>query len=327
MKKLLILFLFLLSFFLIHGKVLASDLDVTCEATYCILSAKDPVFSPEVKWAPGKTESREILIKNTDTNSKEIYIKARDHETSAKELDSYMNITLSDNGSMIWQGTLADFIEADEIEVVNLGAGKEFILQIEAEMAETIPNDMMGKSSVFNFGFGFEGQSSDFQDENAEEETDSDNSGDSGSSGTSSSDGIGSEDLDNTDTQNQNLITNAFNRLFGVFAGVDEGARAATVAGDQNTTGNERDTLGAGANECRENYLWVLFLITQVIFALTLLLKRFKERLKLLIAGHSFLFIVTVIAIYFISCFLWPILISIIIFQAPLIWLLYKNSK
>jgi hypothetical protein len=330
MKKLFFLFLFFISFFLVQGKVLAYELEVNCGATFCSLSAYSPIFSPDLKWTPGKTESREILIKNTDSLSKEIYIKARDHNTSTKELDSYMNITLIDGSARVWQGTLSDFIDAEKIKVKDIAGGEEDTLRIEAQLISSIPNDMQGKSSVFNFGFGFEGESGGSEDINDDEGSDSNSSNDSNSSGTSSSGSGSSEGVNSTSAeagiQNPNLLTTAFNRVFGIFSGLEDEVEAAAVAGEKTNVENKKDVLGAGVSECRENYLWVLFLITQALFALLLFLKRFKNRLKLFLAGHSVLFGITIVAIYILSCLLWPILISIVIFGVPLTWLLYKNK-
>ena len=86
MKKLLIPVFLLVLFFLIPKSVFASDLGVSCGTSYCTLSTHNAVFSPDTKWTPGKSVTREVQIENTDTVSKEIFVKARNAEDSTEEL-------------------------------------------------------------------------------------------------------------------------------------------------------------------------------------------------------------------------------------------------
>ena len=111
-----------------------------------------------------------------------------------------------------------------------------------------------------------------------------------------------------------------FGRAFGVFGESENGA---SVAGEKSNV-KEKEVLGAGENICRQNYLWILLLISQLLFSFTLLIKRYEKKLKLSLTAHSILFGVTVLSIYLLSCFLWPILISIVIFIVPTFYLLYE---
>ena len=96
-----------------------------------------------------------------------------------------MNITLLNGSVIVWQGTLEDFINAGNISLINLGGGDSQTLLVKADMAGSIPNDLQGKSSVFNFSFGFVGENK--GDENSSESSSSSSNSDNSNSSDSPS--------------------------------------------------------------------------------------------------------------------------------------------
>ncbi len=174
MKTILFLIIAAFTFFVSVSNVYAYDLEVQCGSEKCAVNSNEPVFPPSTQWTPNKTVEKSIIIKNTSGSFRDVFFKMN---TSGKPrgLDKFMHLRFYEQGdvSNIWMGTLEDLVQVDKIPVAHLPAGEMLELVIAVKMDNSIPNEMQGVSSVFDFGFGFE-----------EGNGSNDGSGNSGSGGT-----------------------------------------------------------------------------------------------------------------------------------------------
>lgn len=158
MKLLLSLIIFFSFFISSQSSVYASDLEVICNDSLCMLPSHDPLFSPSESWVPGDSSSKDVLIKNVSSGTKEIFIKVTG-DTTDESLDNHIFIILENEaGSTIWDGSFREFLDQGILPIAAVGKNDEFKLTIKALFETGARNELQGKSSKFDFGFGFEGQ-------------------------------------------------------------------------------------------------------------------------------------------------------------------------
>ena len=314
--KTLTIFLFLLTLIFIYplSKTYASDLNVECNIqTGCIILKNEPLFSNilDGTWYPGREVTKRISIKNSGAETREIRLKTK--ETSDGLLREVMYVTLSkSSGELIWQGKMKDFISQEYIlGNHDSGEDKEFLLAI--NMEPTANNSYQNTDISFELALGFK----------EEAEADSENQ----SNGVDSGDGA--ESISNSvSVSSLAFLGSAFERVFGVLG--DSEAQETTIAGEETKSDkgkDKKDVLGAGDNTCKENYLWIVFLTMQALFMILSFVPRLRKRSKLFLIGDTIIFASSLIAIYFLSCFLWPMLISAAIFILPLGFLTIKRYR
>lgn len=295
---------FLFIFFSFPLSSYAYDLEVQCDDTMCSLSSSDPIFPASTQWTPDKIVEKSIIIKSVGESTKDIFIKVKT-EAPTGTLGNHMLITLKKIGSIssLWSGTLNHLLDVQTVFIKNFTKNEEFELIISAKMDTVTPNELQGGASVFDFGFGFDG---DFSKKNNE------NNSNNNSSGTTSS--------------SQNTVRNILDGVItAVFNGNSEvsAEKGGGDVGGVKSSQKKPSSQVMGTSDSCNNYFWVIALFTQALFAVLYFLK--KLNLKISIEVNAVGFVASSIFIYLMSCFLWPILISAVIFVSPILFLQRKK--
>jgi len=135
--------------FLVWQNVLAAGLVVKFEKT--------PLFS-EANILPGNEITRWIKITNNDTTSHKIIVEAI-NTSDPNNLASQLNLTIKEGATNLYTGTLKDFFEKGEYQLLNLsGNGSKTQYDFSVNFNQTADNDYQGKTLSFDFLAGFQGQ-------------------------------------------------------------------------------------------------------------------------------------------------------------------------
>ncbi len=258
-------------------------------------------------WTPGKSVEKSVGIKNTGESEKEIYLRIKTNESTG-ELDEHMLISLMQQGagSPIWTGTLKELIEDETVLIEDFSKDEQIELIISAQMDSAASNELQGGSSVFDFGFGFEG---DLSDDNGSEEDSDENDSNSNSNEDDSVQGSIGQILDGVNTF-----------IFGSQPQALE--QQGDVAGESSDEKSDKSDIMGISDECLDNNIWVVFLAFQIIGGGLYFLKKLTMKISIFVNG----IVAGVVSLYFYFslCFLWPILISLGIF---VFWLFVARRK
>lgn len=324
MKNLITSVLFALSLFIFTPSVYAADLTVNCNTTVCQLSTHDPIFPPNVVWPPSEEQERSVLIKNTDTNSKEILLQAK-RSSATGQIDEHVSLVLALENSQIWQGTLANLLTDEKISLGQFTSNQEKTLSVKAKISNDIPNSLQGTSSDFDFGFGFDGSQN-------EGSTDPGSNPGSNPSPQNSNSSTSSNSNPNQNTQNTSdasvlaSLTGPLSAFLSFLApdtdaqtdvlGSQTGKRKGQVLGD--------NTVDTGGASCSTSPYWPLILLAQFIVILVLMRFRNGRLYDLLSLTVSAL---SAAGIFYLVCQKWYTVLAAVPPALYFLYLAWKRHK
>lgn len=202
MKKILIFFYVLAFLFLTtQNNAYAADLNIECRSSLgCSSTGENPLFSKDLDgvWYPGRVITKTINFKNTGLEEKEVRLKAA--EAMDGNLKGIMNVTISNEGNLIWTGGLENFF-GQEISLGNLSPteNKEYLMNV--AMESSADNSYQGKDLTFDLTLGFW--------EKGSIASESQSGGDNSSSGTVL--GSNTSSINNTSALGENIEALIFN--------------------------------------------------------------------------------------------------------------------
>lgn len=263
MKKILILLCVLIVFGAFSQRnVEAVNLNVECQSSSCAKTGEDPLFSKTLDgvWYPGRSLIKTISIKNSNTDSKNMHL--RSSQASEESLKDVMNVEIYNGSSLIWNGTLKDFL-GQKISLGTFSPGEIREYSFEMSMEEDADNLYQYSETTFNLTLGFRQEGSD------------ENSG-GGTSGTSNSPYGNS-------SNNQGLISTVLSSIVNTVSD--------SLSGEDLTSkekpGPEKQVLGKenifGSCSCS---FWQFFAGILLVLLLLLLIYMVRKRIK-----HFFVFL------------------------------------
>lgn len=289
----------------------AYDMEVQCSDVKCAVSSNAPIFPPEVHWVPNESVEKSIVIKNTSGSVKNIFFKTLG-EGKPRELDEFINLKFykQAESTTIWSGALKELLNENQISIVSLPSNGEFELVISAEMKGLTPNEAQGSSSVFDFGFGFEGDSSNNNSNNTNNGSNNSNSGDGGKN--------------NEENQPQSFLGEILEGISTAFFGnsstasvLEQNENNGEIAGEKDLQNPNANVMGV-SDKCKDDLWWIAVLVLQALLSLLYFVKKINKKISVGLNGLGF--VGASVYIYLTLCYLWPILISLGIFIIPVLF-------
>ena len=257
----------------------AYDLTVDCDDIHCALSSHDPLFSGSEQWSPEKSVEKSILIKNTGTEAREVFLKTIPDDTDGT-LDPYMAIMLTSNGNTIWEGTLEDLLLQEIIVIAIIPTGTEYEISFFAAMDTATPNTMQGQSSAFDFGFGYE-------DSSGNQQNNSDTA--QNNAGNASSDNASSPPQTSLQTASSVLETAIAGGIFSDNSANGASGVSTVLAGATKNAKNWREGLTFDTGTaCSTHPFWPLALIVETI-VIFIIRKSTRGKKKLMLTAATVL--------------------------------------
>lgn len=129
----------------------ASDLEVSCADSTCVVSSNAPLFGADINWIPEQVVTKTINVANHDNSLGELSFVVK--PTSTSPIDEHILLNFEQADQSLWQGTLAQLFAAQRINLVTLASKQTITLSLTASMDSDAPNQVQSASSAFDFSF------------------------------------------------------------------------------------------------------------------------------------------------------------------------------
>ncbi len=284
----------------------ASEPKITCESASCVSENIAQLFSEHDIWYPGKSTTKKIQFINNSILPRIITIHAN-QLASEGDLDTVINITVSNNTKTFFTGTMRDFFIDKNISLLTLPMASEEIY-FSADMDKNAGNEFQGKKTVFDLLFSIQ------DDTNPTPTPPTQNTSSGGEDNKSENIGgipSGPAILGAKTDEKQGIL--------GTYL------RFAPIASANNTLRTDKDDVAGitalptetGSTQCKTFPYWPLLLVIEALAILALRHQYGKQTSKKFI--YSFITAgVTGIIIYLLVCINWYVLLAGI----PLLFLL-----
>jgi len=141
----------LITSFMFASQVLAQD-------SVDIIYETDPLFS-DLNIMPGDESVKWVKVGNNLSEDLLVSVLVNSYEDD-DNLGSQMRMMISENGSRIYESSLADFLSAEKIDLSKVSAEKEKYYTFKVDFLNSTGNDYQGKSPMFDLSVVGEGENS-----------------------------------------------------------------------------------------------------------------------------------------------------------------------
>ncbi len=132
----------------------AASLNITCDTNGCSSTGLKPLFSANDVY-PGWEEEKTVEVINEYDETRDFAVEVSDLDTG-EGLSDVLTITISDNGTNLYQDNLTNFKNRGFLILGNIASGDSNEYLFNVQMQTSARNEYQEKTSIFDMSLGFD---------------------------------------------------------------------------------------------------------------------------------------------------------------------------